>query len=83
MTPASLFSLLIDLDPTVLPDRKIRGGLQQIHSKVWSACRRMAEILIFALHLDIFGRPSLQKARMSRKLASTRNLAAQSKGPLF
>jgi len=34
MTPASLFSLLIDLDPTVLPDRKIHGGLQQIHSKV-------------------------------------------------
>jgi len=34
MTPASLFSLLIDFDPTVLPDRKIHGGLQQIHSKV-------------------------------------------------
>jgi hypothetical protein len=70
MTPASLFSLLIDFDPTVLPDRKIRGGLQQSIRKWWSACRRMAEILIFALHLDIFGRPSLQKARMSRKLAS-------------
>jgi hypothetical protein len=33
MMPASLFSLLIDLTPTVPSDRKIRGGLQQIHSK--------------------------------------------------
>jgi hypothetical protein len=30
----------------------------------------MAEILIFTLRLDNFGRPGFQKARMSRKLAS-------------
>ena len=28
------FQFTHQLDPTVLPDRKIRGGLQQVHSKL-------------------------------------------------
>jgi hypothetical protein len=65
------------LTPTVLPDCKIRGGLQRL---------RMAEILIFALHLDNLEQPNPKK-RIGRgnwprmNGLSTRDLAAQPEGP--
>jgi hypothetical protein len=52
--PASFFSLLIDLNPARLSDRKIHGGLQRLG---------MAYILIFALYLDNFERPTFQKSQ--------------------
>jgi len=65
-------------NPTDLPDRKIRAALQRL---------RMAEILIFDLHLDNFERPNFRRRVNHGKNwpqmngHSTRNLAAQPKGP--